>query len=139
MCRLFINADTVLWESVTRSLRIDGMATSVRLENFFWSVLEDIGGRDGLTVSQLIARLYNESIDEGYDLDNFASFLRVCCGRYLTLQLDGDLSTDPNEPIRCVDADGILARERARNTARQRARDARASESAIGRTAALTS
>ena len=37
MCELLIKADAKLWESTTRSLRIDGMVTSVRLENFFWS------------------------------------------------------------------------------------------------------
>jgi len=35
MCRLFIGADSKLWESHTRSLRIDGVATSIRLEQFF--------------------------------------------------------------------------------------------------------
>jgi len=35
MCQLFINADTTLWASHTKSLRIDGVVTSIRLENFF--------------------------------------------------------------------------------------------------------
>ena len=42
MCQLFINADTNLWASHTRSLRIDGVVTSIRLENFFWKILEEI-------------------------------------------------------------------------------------------------
>ena len=57
MCEMFIKADTKLWESTTRSLRIDGMVTSVRLENFFWSKLEEIARRDGMNVVQLITRL----------------------------------------------------------------------------------
>ncbi len=61
MCRLFIGADPELWLSVTRSLRIDGVVTSVRLENFFWWALEDIAARDDLTVSRLIGKLYDES------------------------------------------------------------------------------
>ena len=36
MCKLFIKADPDLWVSTTHSLRIDGMVTSVRLENYFW-------------------------------------------------------------------------------------------------------
>ena len=47
MCRLFIEADPTLWESTTRSIRIDGMVTSVRLENFFWNALAEIGGARG--------------------------------------------------------------------------------------------
>lgn len=117
MCQLFVGADPALWENETRSLRLEGMATSVRLEAFFWSVLEDIGVRDQLTVSQLLQRLYRESLDEGHDLDNFASFLRVCCGRYLALQLSGDLPADAGIALRDVDAPGILARENRRRGA----------------------
>lgn len=65
MCKLFIKADPALWESHTRSLRIDGMVTSVRLENFFWTTLDEIARRDGMNSVQLIAKLYNESIDAG--------------------------------------------------------------------------
>ncbi|MCY0095410.1 ribbon-helix-helix domain-containing protein [Hoeflea ulvae] len=111
MCQLFVGADPALWENETRSLRLEGMATSVRLEAFFWSVLEQIGARDQLTVSHLLQRLYRESLDEGHDLDNFASFLRVCCGRYLALQLSGDVPVDTTIALRDVDASRILARE----------------------------
>ncbi|MFD1696552.1 ribbon-helix-helix domain-containing protein [Roseibium aestuarii] len=113
MCKLFIQADTRLWESTTRSLRIDGMVTSVRLETFFWTTLEDIARRDGMNVVQLITRLHHESIDAGHDLGNFTSFLRVCCGRYLALQLSGDVPSDTRLPISGLDADGILEAERA--------------------------
>ncbi|WP_343314534.1 ribbon-helix-helix domain-containing protein [Brucella sp. BE17] len=112
MCRLFIGADPDLWQSVTRSLRIDGVVTSVRLENFFWVTLEDIAARDGLTVSRLIGKLFGESRDEGHDLDNFTSFLRVCCGRYLALQLSGLVPVGEACAISTLDADAILARER---------------------------
>lgn len=89
MCRLFIGADSNLWESQTRSIRMDGMVTSVRLEKMFWMVLEDIAARDDMNVPQLLHQLYNESIDEGHDLGNFTSFLRVCCLRFIDLQLQG--------------------------------------------------
>lgn len=94
MCRLFIGADSQLWESQTRSIRIDGMVTSVRLENMFWTVLEEIAAKDDFNVPQLLHQLYNESIDEGHDLGNFTSFLRVCCLRFIDLQLKGLLSSD---------------------------------------------
>ncbi|EEZ33108.1 intracellular proteinase I [Brucella sp. NF 2653] len=120
MCRLFIGADAELWQSVTRSLRIDGAVTSVRLENFFWWALEDIAARDNLTVSRLLGKLYDESRNEGHDLDNFASFLRVCCGRYLSLQLNGFVPTEKTTPISALDAQTILAREQE-NYRQQRA------------------
>ncbi len=119
MCRLFIGADPELWLSVTRSLRIDGVVTSVRLENFFWWALEDIAARDDLTVSRLIGKLYDKSRNEGHDLDNFASFLRVCCGRYLSLQLNGLVPTDKSTAISTLDADTILVREQENYRQRQ--------------------
>ncbi|MBB5534734.1 ribbon-helix-helix domain-containing protein [Rhizobium giardinii] len=112
MCRLFIGADPALWQSVTRSVRIDGVATSIRLESFFWSILEDIGERDGMSVGRLIGRLYTESLEEGHPPENFTSFLRVCCGRYLALQLDGLVPTARDAPIASLDAPTVLAQEK---------------------------
>jgi predicted DNA-binding ribbon-helix-helix protein len=111
MCKLFINADPDLWVSRTHSLRIDGMVTSIRMENTFWTVLAELAERDGMNVPQLITRLYHESIDAGHDLGNFTSFLRVCAMRYLALQLSGEVPTDMRVPIASLDADRILDRE----------------------------
>nr|WP_272211069.1 ribbon-helix-helix domain-containing protein [Marinicella sp. W31]MDC2876957.1 ribbon-helix-helix domain-containing protein [Marinicella sp. W31] len=115
MCRLFIEADPEQWDSTTRSIRIDGMVTSVRLENFFWHVLADISARDGLNTTQLIAKLFHEAIEAGHDSGNFTSFLRVCCGRYLSLQLAGEIPG--GLPIAKLDAGRILEREKGRRKA----------------------
>lgn len=112
MCKLFINADANFWSSSTRSIRIDGMVTSVRLENYFWSTLETIALRDDMNIPQMLIRLYHESIDAGHDLGNFTSFLRVCCMRYLALQLNGEIPTDKNIAINSLDADKILGNEK---------------------------
>jgi predicted DNA-binding ribbon-helix-helix protein len=113
MCRIFISADPDLYRCRSRSLRLSGVATSIRLENLFWHVLEEIGARDGLSVAQLITRLYDELAESGGDCTNFSSFLRVSCGRYLALQLSGHIPTDPEVPIRSLDADWVLSGERA--------------------------
>ncbi len=111
MCKLFINADPLLWKSSTRSLRIDGMVTSVRLENYFWSTLETIAERDEMNIPCMLTRLYHESIDAGHDLGNFTSFLRVCCMRYLALQLSVDIPMSKSVAINTLDADSILSNE----------------------------
>ncbi len=77
MCRLFIEGDPALWERHTRSLRLHGLATSLRLETFFWNILAEIARRDGLTLSQLVAKLYDELVEARGETGNFASFLRV--------------------------------------------------------------
>lgn len=115
MCQLFVGANKRLWENHTRSVRIDGYSTSVRLEEFYWQVLTEVGARDGLSLGQLITRLYLETVEAGHDPENFASFLRVCCGRYLALQLSGDIPTDQTKDIASLDATSILARETAKS------------------------
>ncbi len=112
MCQLFIGADSQLWQSYTRSLRIDGVVSSVRLEQFFWNCLEEIAFRDDMTVNSLITKLYFESIDEGHDLGNFTSFLRVCCGRYHALIASGELPDQLTGSLQDVQSDVILERER---------------------------
>lgn len=114
MCELFIKADAGQWQSRTHSLRIDGVATSIRIENHFWDTLIEIGARDGMTVAQLITRLWHEAMDADHDLGNFTSFLRVCCARYHTLIAEGEISADPRVPIAGHPAQEILARETAR-------------------------
>lgn len=117
MCKIFISADPDLYRCRSRSLRLSGVVTSIRLENLFWQVLEEIGKRDGLSVAQLITRLYDELAEaggrDGNDSANFSSFLRVSCGRYLALQLTGRIPADTDVPIRSLDADWVLAAENA--------------------------
>ncbi|AYB52585.2 ribbon-helix-helix domain-containing protein [Ralstonia solanacearum] len=109
MCEIFTRANPQSYETQARSLRLHGVATSVRLECLFWDVLEEIGSRDGLSVNQLIGRLYDELLDRRGEIANFASFLRVCCLRYLMLQQDGRIPSDTRVPIRSLNAATVLA------------------------------
>jgi predicted DNA-binding ribbon-helix-helix protein len=95
-------------------VRLHGFSTSVRLENIYWRLLEEIAARDGLSVAEILARLYEELLETHGAVENFASFLRVCCARYLMLQLVGEIPGDLNRPISSLDAKSILARERQR-------------------------
>jgi predicted DNA-binding ribbon-helix-helix protein len=119
MCQLFISADSHLWSSKTKSLRIQGVVTSIRLENFFWDILEELSFRDQMTVNQIITKLYLESLDADHDIGNFTSFLRVCCSRYLSLIADGDLSRATELPLENVDAKNIIEQEALRNKQRK--------------------
>ena len=47
MCHLFAHQPQRDYESQTRSLRIDGHCTSIRLEMSFWDTLEEIAVRLG--------------------------------------------------------------------------------------------
>jgi predicted DNA-binding ribbon-helix-helix protein len=108
MCQIFIRANVQSYEATTRSIRLHGVVTSVRLENLFWDTLEEIGGRDGMTVPQLLSVLYDELLQHRGDIPNFASFLRVCCLRYQALQVDQRIPADLRVPIRTLDAHAVL-------------------------------
>ncbi|NYZ13902.1 ribbon-helix-helix domain-containing protein [Azospirillum sp. RWY-5-1] len=83
MCRIFVNTDPILYESRSRSVRIHGMVTSIRLENLFWNVLADIAADQGMTTNRLIMTLYDEVVEAHGKVQNLASFLRVSCVRYM--------------------------------------------------------
>lgn len=119
MCRLFINADSQLWAYRTKSLRIDGVVTSIRLERFFWDILEELSFRDQMTVNQMITKLYLESLDADHDISNFTSFLRVCCSRYLSLIADGDITRRKEQPLADINAEKIMEQEQLRNKQRK--------------------
>jgi predicted DNA-binding ribbon-helix-helix protein len=108
MCKIFISADPSSYESRTRSVRLHGVVTSLRLENLHWAVLEEIAGRDGMTVAQLIERLYDELVADRGAVGNFSSFLRVCALRYENLIAQGRIPRDAGIPIRSLDADRVL-------------------------------
>lgn len=99
MCEIFVKADPALYASRARSIRLHGAVTSIRLENLFWQVLEEIAARDRMSTSQLITKLYDELVEYRGGSDNFASFLRVCCLRYLSLMVDGAIPADKELPL----------------------------------------
>lgn len=108
MCKIFISADPSSYESRTRSVRLHGVVTSLRLENLYWDVLDEIAQRDGMGVVQLIERLYDELVAERGAVGNFSSFLRVCALRYETLIAQGLVPRSTAVPIRSLDADHVL-------------------------------
>ncbi|MDP1650893.1 MAG: ribbon-helix-helix domain-containing protein [Rubrivivax sp.] len=108
MCKIFISADPASYESRTRSVRLHGVVTSLRLENLHWAVLQEIAGRDGMTVAQLIEKLYDELVADRGAVGNFSSFLRVCALRYENLIAQGLIPRDASIPIRSLDADRVL-------------------------------
>lgn len=114
MCHLFVNADSDLWRGKSKSLRVSGFVTSIRMENVFWSALEEIAFRDKMTVNGLISTLYTESLAAGHDQANFTSFLRVCAIRYYSLMALGEVSRSLDDPILEHPATEILQREGVR-------------------------
>ncbi len=79
MCQLFAHQPQRDYESQTRSLRIAGHATSIRLEMAFWDTLEEIAAQEGMSLGKFVTTLYNEVLEHHGDVRNFASLLRCSC------------------------------------------------------------
>ena len=83
MCEYFVKADPIQYEQRTRSVRIRGMLTSIRLENMVWDVLAEMAEDEGCTTNALICNLHDEILQHRGEVPNFASFLRITSLRYL--------------------------------------------------------
>jgi predicted DNA-binding ribbon-helix-helix protein len=87
MCKIYLARDPIQYESRSRTLRIHGVVTTIRLENEFWHVLQKIAESESKTTNELINQFYNEAVSSTPDEApaNFSSVLRVTCCRYLEL------------------------------------------------------
>ena len=102
MCEFFVKADPIQYEQRSRTVRIHGVLTSLRLENMVWDVLAEMALAEGCTTNALIVLFHDEIMAHRGEVPNFASFLRVTCMRYLrrgaaTAERDAE-STDDAEP-----------------------------------------
>lgn len=79
MCHLFAHQPQRDYESQTRSLRISGHCTSIRLELSFWDTLEEIAATQGMSLPKFLTTLYHEVLDHHGEVKNFASLLRCSC------------------------------------------------------------
>ena len=72
------------YEAQTRSVRIGGHSTSIRLETTFWGILEEIAAREGTTVAKFITTLHDEVLAHQGAVQNLASLLRCSCVIYVS-------------------------------------------------------
>jgi len=82
MCKIFRSQPAAAYAGETRAVRLDGYATSVRLESAFWKTLEEISDIEGMTVNRFVSVLHREIMEEQGEVRNFASLLRVICLRW---------------------------------------------------------
>jgi predicted DNA-binding ribbon-helix-helix protein len=83
MCGIYAGTDPMEYEPVTRSLRLHGAVTSVRLEARFWAILDEMAEAEGMTTPKFIATLHDEVVELHGEARNFTSLLRVVCAVYL--------------------------------------------------------
>ena len=79
MCQIFAGQDPATYEYETRSLRLNGQSTSIRLEQSFWTVLDEIADAEGISVPQFLSKLHSEVLELHGEAKNFTSLLRCAC------------------------------------------------------------
>lgn len=93
MCSIYSRQDPDRYALTTRSLRIDGYSTSIRLENAFWAVLDRMAESEGRTLTDLIARLHSEVAASRDGPVNFTSILRASCLIFLETPDQGRMAS----------------------------------------------
>ena len=116
MCEFFVKADPIQYEQRSRTVRIHGVLTSIRLENMVWDTLAEMAEEEGRTTNALISLFHDEILAHRGEVPNFASFLRVTCMRYLRRRItrsENATLAEPDVPRVAPKQAGSLAAVRA--------------------------
>jgi predicted DNA-binding ribbon-helix-helix protein len=97
MCRVFASQDPDIYKVVTRSVRLNGYCTSIRLESLFWTILDEIAASQGLSTPRFISTLYDEVMELRGEVGNFTSLLRVTCTGFVSGQIGAALREAQDE------------------------------------------
>ncbi|QPC44168.1 ribbon-helix-helix domain-containing protein [Kaustia mangrovi] len=102
MCHIFAGQDPRGYAYETRSVRLLGHPTSVRLEARFWTILEEIAEAQDMPMARFLSKLYEEALDIHGEVTNFASLLRCCCLNYLDSGFDHERLAREADPAQRV-------------------------------------
>src|SRR4051794_32805842 len=69
------------YNSRAHSVRLNGMVTSIRLEDVYWTLLAEISEANALTTSQLISRLYEEMLEARRAVPNLEPVREITTSR----------------------------------------------------------
>ena len=79
MCNIFAGQDRADYAGVTRSVRLNGYSTSIRLEARYWRMVDEIAEGQEMTTPKFLSTLYDEVLDLHGEVQNFTSLLRTAC------------------------------------------------------------
>lgn len=71
--------DMTLIEPLSRSVRLNGFATCLRLERVYWNILERVARRHLCTVNALLSYIDREVSLRHGGVKNFTGLVRVIC------------------------------------------------------------
>jgi predicted DNA-binding ribbon-helix-helix protein len=71
-------------------MRLNGQSTSIRLENSFWTILDEIAAGEGLSTPAFLSKLHAEMLELHGEPQNFTSMLRCTCLLHREIPTDTD-------------------------------------------------
>jgi predicted DNA-binding ribbon-helix-helix protein len=90
MCRVFAEQSAAAYAYQTRSVRLGGHATSIRLEGAFWAILEEVAAAQQQPLAKFLTQLHDEVLNLSGESHNFTSLLRCACLTYVSdIKRDG--------------------------------------------------
>ncbi len=92
MCQIFAGQNPERYELETRSMRLNGQSTSIRLEKSFWGIVDEIAANEDLSPPAFVSKLHSEVLELHGEPKNFTSLLRCACLVYLEA---GDAARNP--------------------------------------------
>jgi predicted DNA-binding ribbon-helix-helix protein len=100
MCHVFASQDPAIYQTITRSVRLNGFSTSIRLEALFWSILDQIAKSQGMSTGRFISTLHDEVLELRGEVGNFTSLLRVTCAVFIEKNKDMSLVQFAQDDLR---------------------------------------
>ncbi len=77
MCHVYASVAPSAYEPVTRSVRLHGQVTSIRLEARFWEILDGLAASQWMSTPRFVTTLHDEVLELRGEVGNFTSLLRV--------------------------------------------------------------
>lgn len=90
MCQIFAGQSPERYAYETRSVRLGGHVTSIRLERAYWDILEEVAAVQDLPLAKFLTTLHDEVLDLRGETQNFTSLLRCACLTYIA-QIQGNV------------------------------------------------
>ena len=85
MCEVFAGQPRESYEPITRSLRLNGQSTSIRMERSFWNIIDTMADEEGISTPLFLSTLHSEVIEIHGEAKNFTSLLRCACVKKIQL------------------------------------------------------
>ncbi|ACB96948.1 ribbon-helix-helix domain-containing protein [Beijerinckia indica] len=114
MCKISQELEAASYICQTRSIRLGGHVTSIRLETLFWRILEEIAALEGTSLGRFLTKLHDDSLEFRDGIGNFTAYLRCACIYHVATRRERAHQESHKEPVPETTLMPLAARGNAR-------------------------